>query len=204
VSTLLEHTPHVVPHVFALQEESSLQFQNQAVAISGASGIKLWKRMTEKLTQKSLHTAMPHRVQECSRPSKWQERWCHRSEWPCQGSAYGQGYLRQHWPAFYGMCSETWCRPISYKQDKCVQLLLVVWITIIDLEYRKWLPLTDWFNNRPRLRICRDRRRSNVVSLPSPPPSWHFRQVLSELISCPEGSSVNSILCPEGPSPKPE
>jgi hypothetical protein len=31
----------VVPHVFALQAESSLQFQNQAVAKSGASGIKL-------------------------------------------------------------------------------------------------------------------------------------------------------------------
>jgi hypothetical protein len=57
VSTLLEHTLHVVPHVFTLQAESSLQFQNQAIAKLGASGIKLWKRMTEKLTQKLLHTA---------------------------------------------------------------------------------------------------------------------------------------------------
>jgi hypothetical protein len=31
----------VVLHVFALQAESSLQFQNQALAKSGASGIKL-------------------------------------------------------------------------------------------------------------------------------------------------------------------
>jgi hypothetical protein len=57
VSTLLEHTPGVVLHVFALQVESSLQFQNQAKL--GASGIKIWKRVTEKLTQKSLHTAPP-------------------------------------------------------------------------------------------------------------------------------------------------
>jgi hypothetical protein len=40
VSTLLEHTPRMVPHVFALQAESSLQFPNQAVAKSGALGIK--------------------------------------------------------------------------------------------------------------------------------------------------------------------
>jgi hypothetical protein len=40
----------VVLHVFALQAKSSLRFWNQAVAKSGASGIKLWKRMTKKLT----------------------------------------------------------------------------------------------------------------------------------------------------------
>jgi hypothetical protein len=38
---LLEHTPRMVPHVFTLQVESSLQFQNQALAKSSASGIKL-------------------------------------------------------------------------------------------------------------------------------------------------------------------
>jgi hypothetical protein len=36
VSSLFKRTPRVVPHVFALQTESSLQFQNQAVAKSGA------------------------------------------------------------------------------------------------------------------------------------------------------------------------
>jgi hypothetical protein len=41
MSTLLEHTPRVVPHVFALQAESSLQFQIQAK--SGASGDKTLK-----------------------------------------------------------------------------------------------------------------------------------------------------------------
>jgi hypothetical protein len=41
MSTLLEHTPRVVLHVFALEAESSLQFQNQAVAKSSALGIKL-------------------------------------------------------------------------------------------------------------------------------------------------------------------
>jgi hypothetical protein len=40
VSTLLKHTPRMVPHVFALQVESSLEFQNQAVAMSSAPRIK--------------------------------------------------------------------------------------------------------------------------------------------------------------------
>jgi hypothetical protein len=100
-STLLEHTPHVVPHVLTLQAESSLQFQIQALAKSGASGITHWKRMTKKLTQKSLHTAPKQfhtscQVQERNRPNKWQERWCHRSEWPFQGSANAWGYPRHH------------------------------------------------------------------------------------------------------------
>jgi hypothetical protein len=124
---------------------------------------------------------MSRLVQERSRPNKWQERWCHRSEWHRQGSVYGQGYLRHHWPTFYGMCPETLCHPKSCKQDKCVQQLVLAWITIIDWEYKKWLPLIDWFNNRSRLWICRDPRKSNVVALPSPPPSRHLRWVINDL-----------------------
>jgi hypothetical protein len=79
------------------------------------------------------------------------------------------------------MCPQTWCRPLSCKQDKHVQQLVLVWITIIDWEYRKWLHFTNWFNNRSRLWICRDRRGSNVVALPSLPPSQHLRLVLNKL-----------------------
>jgi hypothetical protein len=46
VSTLLKHTPRMVPHVFALQEESSLQVQNQAK--SGASGDTTLKKGDRK------------------------------------------------------------------------------------------------------------------------------------------------------------
>jgi hypothetical protein len=48
VTTLLEHTPHVVLHVFTLQAESSLQFQNQALAKSGVSGINFFKKDDQK------------------------------------------------------------------------------------------------------------------------------------------------------------
>jgi hypothetical protein len=46
MSTLLEHTPHVVLHAFALQAELSLQFQNQAM--SGVSGDKTLKKGDQK------------------------------------------------------------------------------------------------------------------------------------------------------------
>jgi hypothetical protein len=46
VSTLLEQTPRVVPYVFALQVESSLQFQNQAK--SGVPGDKTLKKGDQK------------------------------------------------------------------------------------------------------------------------------------------------------------
>jgi hypothetical protein len=57
VSIILEHSPRLALHVFAFRMKSSLQFENQALAKSGVSGLKLWKRMTKKLTQKLLHTA---------------------------------------------------------------------------------------------------------------------------------------------------
>jgi hypothetical protein len=74
-----------------------------------------------------------------------------------------------------------WSPPMSCKQDKYVQQLILAWITIIDWEYKKWLHPTDKFNNWSRLWICRDWRRSNIVALPSLPPSWHLWWVLSEL-----------------------
>jgi hypothetical protein len=49
-------------------------------------------------------------------------------------------------------------------QDKGVQQLVLALITIIDWEYKKWLPIIDWFNNRSRLWIYEDRRRSDVVA----------------------------------------
>jgi hypothetical protein len=135
---------------------------------------KILLRSCSTLPRKWFHTS--HQEQEHSQPSKWQESWCHRSEWPRQGSAYARGYLRHHWPTFDGLCPKTWCPPH-------VQHLVLAWITIIDWEYKKWLPLTDWFNNRPKFWICRDQRRRNVVALPSlPPPSRHLRRrVLNEL-----------------------
>jgi hypothetical protein len=54
VSTLLRYTPRVVPHVFALQAESSLQFQNQAK--SGAP----WDKTLIRDDQKAYPEVAPH------------------------------------------------------------------------------------------------------------------------------------------------
>jgi hypothetical protein len=104
VSTLLKHIPHVVPHVFTLQVESSLQFQNQALPKSDVSEIKLWKMMTKKLTQKSLHTgpwAVPYIASRARAQSS-------------------QQVVEEVVPSHElqdKMCPETWCPSMSCKTN---------------------------------------------------------------------------------------